>query len=173
MAANHYFQAWRTALNPQWNFTGRKRRPPPDPINALLSFGYTLLFHNVFSLLRTRGLNTHIGFLHTERAGHPALVSDIMEEFRAPIIDATVLSLILNNQITPQDFTKNEKGGCQISDKARKIFIRAIEAKMNSQLIHPHSGRKIDYRRCIDQQIHRLITTLRDPATPYRAFVVR
>ncbi|MCF6354758.1 MAG: group II intron reverse transcriptase/maturase [Candidatus Polarisedimenticolaceae bacterium] len=173
MAANHYFQAWRTTLNTQWNFTGRKRRPPPDPINALLSFGYTLLFHNVFSLLRTRGLNTHIGFLHAERAGHPALASDIMEEFRAPIIDATVLSLIFNNRITPDDFTENDQGGCQISNSARKTFIRAIEAKMNSQLIHPHSGHKIDYRRCIDQQIHRLITTLRDPATPYHAFVIR
>ncbi len=173
MAANHYFQAWRATLDPQWNFTGRKRRPPPDPINALLSFGYTLLFHNVFSLLRTRGLNTHIGFLHAERSGHPALASDIMEEFRAPIIDATVLSLVFNNRITPHDSTTNDQGGCQISNEARKTFIRAIEAKMNSQLIHPHSGHKIDYRRCIDQQIHRLIATICDPSVPYRPFVVR
>ncbi len=174
MAANHYFQAWRAILETEWDFTGRKRQPPPDPVNVLLSFGYTLLFNNVFSLLRARGLNTHVGFLHAERAGHPALASDIMEEFRAPIIDATVLSLVLNGRLSRDDFKSDAtSGGCHMSDQARKTFIHAFEKKMNSRLIHPATGRKIDYRRCVDQQVHLLAKSICDSEIPYRPFVVR
>ena len=173
-AATHYFQSWRCMLEEPWGFTGRKRRPPPDPVNALLSFGYTLLFQNVFSLLRIRGLNTHVGFLHTERSGHPALASDLMEEFRAPVVDATVLSLLFNNRIKPGEFEVNKlEGSCTLSEIARKTFIRAFEQKMNSQLIHPETDRKMDYRRCIDQQVQRLVECIRDPKITYRAFVIR
>lgn len=174
MAAHHVFNAWREVFDKNWGFEGRKRRPPPDPINAMLSFGYTLLFHNTYSLIRARGLNPNVGLLHSERAGHPALASDLMEEFRAPVVDTLVLKLLLNNNLTPDDFTTDPyKGSCQLSDLARKTFIRAFEAKMNTRVIHPGTTQKTDYRRAIDEQISRLIQTLREPSIPYRPFVVR
>ena len=70
----------------------------PNPVNSLLSFGYTLLFYNVYAMLRSRGLHPHVGIFHALRPGHPALCSDLMEEFRAPIVDATVLALIHRRQ---------------------------------------------------------------------------
>ncbi|OGT89106.1 MAG: CRISPR-associated endonuclease Cas1 [Gammaproteobacteria bacterium RIFOXYA12_FULL_61_12] len=173
MAANHYFTAWRETLGLGWGFTGRKKRPPPDPINVLLSFGYTLLFQNVFSFIRARGLNTHVGFLHREYSGHPALASDLMEEFRAPVIDSVILSLLFNEQLQPSDFQTDPGGACLMSDIARRTYIRAIEAKMSSRLINPEGGGKIDYRRCLDLQVQRLVAVIRDPAQPYRPFVVR
>ncbi|MBL3529326.1 MAG: CRISPR-associated endonuclease Cas1 [gamma proteobacterium endosymbiont of Lamellibrachia anaximandri] len=138
------------------------------------SFGYTLLFHNVHSLILARGLNPNIGLLHSERAGHPALASDLIEEFRAPIVDTLVLKLLLNRKLLHDDFrTDHLNGSCKLSDPARQLFIRAFEEKMNTRLIHPETSQKIDYRRAIDGQISRLITTLRDPAIPYRPFIVR
>ncbi|MBU0500430.1 MAG: CRISPR-associated endonuclease Cas1 [Gammaproteobacteria bacterium] len=173
MAANHYFGAWREALGERWGFSGRKKRPPPDPINVLLSFGYTLLFQNFFSFIRARGLNTHVGFLHREHSGHPALASDLMEEFRAPLVDAVVLALLFNEQLQPGDFETEPGGACLMSDSARRAFIRAIETKMSSRLIHPEGSGKIDYRRCLDLQVQRLAAVIRNPSLPYRPFVVR
>ena len=76
-AARIYFQAIAASLDPKWCFNGRNKQPPTDPVNALLSYGYTLLFYNIYSLLRTRGLNPHVGHLHPMRMGHPALVSPL------------------------------------------------------------------------------------------------
>jgi len=83
-AAARYFSVWPKLLGPEWGFTARRRQPPPDPVNSLLSFGYTLLFYNVYAMLRARGLHPHVGIYHALRAGHPALCSDLMEEFRPP-----------------------------------------------------------------------------------------
>ena len=99
-AANSYFQALAVSIDPNWGFTRRVRQPPTDGINALLSYGYTLLFYNIYSLLRSRGLNPHVGFLHALRQGHPALASDIMEEFRALVVDAVVWNLAINQRRT-------------------------------------------------------------------------
>jgi len=93
-AAAQYCAVWPALAGAEWQFAGRKRRPPPDPVNSLLSFGYTLLFYNTYSLVPAQGLHPHVGFFHALRQGHPALVSDLMEEFRAPVVDATVLALL-------------------------------------------------------------------------------
>ncbi len=103
-----YFEALRTLLPAAWGFKKRVRQPPTDPFNALLSYGYTLLFYNIYALVRARGLSPHAGFLHPLRAGHPALVSDLIEEFRALVVDALVLSLVLNGRLALEDFTYAE-----------------------------------------------------------------
>ncbi len=95
-AAAAYFDAVRGLLDPGWGFARRQRQPPPDPVNAVLSYVYTLLFYNVYAMARSAGLNPSVGFFHPLREGHPALVSDLMEEFRAVIADAVVWPLFIS-----------------------------------------------------------------------------
>ncbi|MCB1809947.1 MAG: CRISPR-associated endonuclease Cas1, partial [Candidatus Competibacteraceae bacterium] len=170
-----YFQGLRSLLTPDWGFDKRVRQPPTDPVNSLLSYGYTLLFYNVYSLARARGINAHVGFLHPLRAGHPALISDLMEEFRALVVDALVLNLILNKRLTPTDFLMPEKPGapCLLSDSARKQFIHAFEQKMNATVTHPLTGLQLDYRRCIDQQVQLMAAVIRGRRERYQAMVLR
>lgn len=173
-AANVYFQAMASAIDPEWQFTKRVKRPPADPVNAMLSFGYTLLFYNVFSLLRLHGLNPHVGFLHPIRMGHPALVSDMVEEFRSIIVDSVVLNLVLNRRISPTDFTtKSDSRACLLKDSARRQFIHALEKKMNARVTHPNSGLKLDYRRCIAHQTRHLAAVIRGVEPSYRGIVLK
>lgn len=171
-AARAYFQVWRGLLAPQWRFERRQRRPPPDPVNALLSYGYTLLFANVLSMLRARGFNPEAGFLHPGGRGHPGLVSDLMEEFRAVVIDALVIRLLLNGHFVSDDFSETGTG-VRLSELARRRFIRAFEQKMNTPVTHPAARQRLDYRRCIDEQARRLAAHLRGEAASYTGFSAR
>jgi CRISPR-associated protein Cas1 len=175
IAAKAYFDAWRSVLDPQWGFGKRVRQPPTDPINAALSFGYTLLFYNVYSFIRARGLNVHVGFLHPLRAGHPALASDLMEEFRPLVVDALVFNLVLNGRLKPDDFTAPAAEGeaCLLREAASKQFIHAFEGKIDSPVTHTPTGRHVDYRRCIDLQIQALCAVLRGSAKEYEPMVLR
>ncbi|WP_448872438.1 group II intron reverse transcriptase/maturase [Desulfobulbus propionicus] len=174
-SARIFFTAVADTLDPAWGFHGRQRRPPPDPVNALFSYGYTILFHNTCSLLLARGLNPHVGYLHAVRRGHPALVSDIMEEFRPIIVDAVVLKLVLNQRITPEGFIPGPSAspGCLMNRETQKIFIRHMEAKFNASLTHPVSGQRLDYRCCIEQQAHELIDVIQGKRAQYRPMVLR
>lgn len=173
-SARVYFAAMSELLGETWAFKGRKRQPPPDPVNALLSFGYTLLFYNVFSLMKVRGLNPHVGFLHPIRQGHPALVSDLMEEFRPIVVDTVVLSLLINQQLHPEQFTISaEQGSCYLNNEARKTFVKAFEKKMNAPLTHPISGLHLDYRRCIETQIKSMASVIRGQSDEYQPVILR
>jgi len=174
-AARVYFGAMQQALTPDWGFTGRNRQPPRDPVNAMLSYGYTLLFYNVYSFIRARGLNPHVGYLHPLRAGHPALASDMVEEFRAMVVDAVVWNLTLNRRLGPDDFIRPPEGGrgCLLRELARARFIREMEKKFNAPITHPVSGLKLDYRRCMEHQINLLAGVIRDTQPAYRAMVLR
>lgn len=174
-AARLYFQAFAALLEPHWQFHKRTKKPPLDPVNAMLSYGYTLLFYNVYTLLRTRGLNPHVGALHPLRQGHPALASDMMEEFRALIVDSVVFNIALNNKLKPDDFTLPEHSGdaCLLSNEARKYFITQLENKFNARLQHPVSGFNLDYRRCIEHQINHLVAVVRQSTATYQPLVLR
>lgn len=174
-AARIYFQAFAAVFDPHWRFYKRNKKPPLDPINAMLSYGYTLLFYNVYTLLRTRGLNPHVGALHPLRQGHPALASDMMEEFRAIIIDSVVFNIAINNKLKPDDFTWPIQTGeaCLLSQEARKFFIAQLENKFNTKLQHPVSGFQLDYRRCIEYQINQLVAVVRQTATEYQPMILR
>ena len=173
-AARTYFDALARTLDPGWGFSGRAKHPPPDPVNVLLSFGYTILFFNVYSLLKARGLNPHVGFLHPVRRGHPGLASDLMEEFRAIVVDAVVLNLVFNNRVRETDFERTAQGTCRIRGPARQALIRAMEAKLNSRLTHPVAGLNMDYRRCVEYQVNHLAALLSGKKRePYRPVVLR
>lgn len=174
-SAKRYFDALARLLPPEWQFQGRTRQPPAEPVNALLSYGYALLYHNVHALLRARGLNPHVGFLHPPRTGHPALVSDLIEEFRAITVDALVLNLISRRRVTPEDFERGgaDEPGCRIGEAARKLFIHAFEARMRETISHPASVQPLDYRRCIDAQVRRLAAVIRGTEAEYVAMTPR
>lgn len=108
-AAAIYFQALGTAItHPELEFAGRNRRPPRDPINACLSFGYALLANKVESAVRGAGLDPYVGVFHSATRGKPAMVLDLMEEFRAPVVDRLVLRLVNRRQLSPRDFEEPE-----------------------------------------------------------------
>jgi CRISP-associated protein Cas1 len=174
-AAAKFFPALASLLKDPMGFTHRRRQPPTDPINSMLSFGYTLLFYNIFSLIKSHGLHPYVGFFHEIRSGHPALVSDIIEEFRAPIVESLVLYLVNSKVLGPDDFALPKEEGlpCLLSDGARKLFIHHFEEKMNSPMTHPHTGFKVDYRRCINLQVMEVARCIRGEAPEYRPMEVR
>ena len=158
-----------------FRFDGRNRRPPRDPVNAMLSFGYTLLFSNLYAMVRRHRLSPYAGFLHAERAGHPALVSDLIEEFRF-LIDRMVLALCKRRTLTPEAFeyaAPRVEGGaraCLLTEEARKTFIRAFEQTMHRQVTHPGTGFTVTYRRCLDLQVRALVRHLagEEPYAPFK-----
>jgi CRISPR-associated protein Cas1 len=139
----------------------------------LLSFGYTLLFYNLYGLIVGRGLHPYVGHLHLLRDRHPALASDLIEEFRAPVVDSLVLSLVNNKTLTPADFTRFSDGPCLLKDAARKTFIRAFEQKMTTQITHPRSGLVVDYRRCLDLQVCQMADWIRGEVSAYQPMRMR
>ena len=110
MAARTYFGAFAKMILGVFAFTGRKKRPPPDPVNAMLSFSYTILFNEISSSARRVGFDPYLGFFHSADYGRASLAADIVEEFRAPVADRLVLSLVNNRVFDQQDFHENPRG---------------------------------------------------------------
>jgi len=138
----------------------RVRRPPTDPVNSLLSFGYTLLHNNIFSLVRMKGMNPYIGFLHAEDKGNPALINDLVEEFRT-IIDSMTLYTLNKGVLRNKDFYyRKEKAGCFLSDEARKKFLELFEQRMWEESLDPQSGKSLNIRRHIESQVVKISEVL-------------
>jgi len=168
-----YFGAWRVWLAPEWKFGARVQQAGGDPINALLDFGYTLLYQSMAGLIQARGLNPWIGHLHAQSAGHLALASDLMEEFRALVVDTVVLNACLNRRFTPADFVARN-GGCVLRTEAARAFVREIETRLNTERQHPRSEDLLDLRRIADAQVRSLCGCYRQgSAQPYTACVFR
>jgi CRISPR-associated protein Cas1 len=142
-AANVYFGAFDAlirAQNDDFRFDGRSRRPPLDPVNALLSFVYALLVHDVRSALETVGLDPAVGFLHRDRPGRPSLALDLMEEFRPFFADRLVLSLINRRQVSVKGFRRIENGACLMTDELRRDVLVAYQERKREELRHPYVG---------------------------------
>ncbi len=119
-------------------FSERNRRPPLDEVNAMLSFVYTLLAHDVRSALETVGLDPAVGFLHRDRPGRPGLALDIMEEFRPVIADRLVLSLINRRQVGKKGFTKAANGAVTMDDDTRKTVLTEYQSRKQDEIHHPY-----------------------------------
>ena len=171
-AATLYFQALGKLFNGVFSFEKRTKRPPTDPVNSLLSLGYTLLSQNVFSFVQSIGLHTHFGNLHVPRDNHPALVSDLMEEFRALVVDSLVVYIINSKILTPDDFTPpDERGGVYLFPDALKKFLKHWEERLQTEVTHPHTGYKVNYRRCIELQVREYIACLMGEVEVYRPMI--
>ncbi|MCL1474274.1 CRISPR-associated endonuclease Cas1 [Argonema antarcticum] len=171
-AATLYFQALGSLFTGTFAFEKRTKRPPTDPINSLMSLGYTLLSQNVCSFIELIGLHTHFGNLHVPRDNHPALVSDLMEEFRAQLVDSLVSYLVNSKIFTSEDFTlPDERGGVFLQPHALKKFLKHWEEKLQSELTHPHTGYKVSFRRCLELQVREYVACLMGEVDTYRPMI--
>ncbi len=130
-AGNLYFRALGKMSKNGYNFLKRTRQPPEDPFNSMLSFGYTLLMYELYTAIVNRGLHPYMGFLHRPRSGHPALASDLMEEWRPVIVDSLVLKIIHGNEIKVSDFNPPDaERGVYLTKDGSRLFIKKYMEKM-------------------------------------------
>lgn len=126
-------------------FHERNRRPPLDNVNAMLSFAYSLLSHDCASALESVGLDAYAGFLHRDRPGRISLALDLMEELRPCFADRFVLTLINNRVMTPADFSKSGNGAVNLTDSARKVFLKSWQERKQEAILHPYLEEKIPW----------------------------
>ena len=173
-AAHSYFKAFDELIlrnKDTFNFIGRKRRPPTDPVNALLSFAYTLLASECRHALESVGLDSYIGFMHTDRPGRASLALDLIEELRPHFADRFVLSLINRNEITPSDFETQGSGSILMTDKARKKFLAAWQRRKKETITHPFLSEKLEWGIVPHVQALLLSRTLRGDLDLYPPFL--
>jgi CRISPR-associated protein Cas1 len=127
-----HFRLLRQVLQGDWKFERRLHHPSPDPVNAMLSLGYTLLYSRMSGLLQMHGLDPFLGFFHEPKRGHAALASDMIEEWRCPVVDNLLLQLINHKQMTPADFQKSGRE-CKMKRPALTKFVFAFEQRLQEQ----------------------------------------
>jgi CRISPR-associated protein Cas1 len=155
-----------------FEFTSRNRRPPRDPVNALLSFAYAMLAKDCFAAVSTVGFDPYKGFFHSNRHGKPSLALDLMEEFRPVIADSVVLTLINNEMLTLDDFLVWREA-CQLTDTGRRRFFQAYEQRKATVVTHPVYGYKMSYSRMLEVQARMLAAYVRGSVPAYTGFTVR
>ncbi len=155
-----------------FDFRGRNRRPPRDPVNALLSFAYALLAKDCFAALCTVGFDPYLGFFHAGRHGRPSLALDLMEEFRAVIADSVVLTLVNTRAVGADDFL-TWREACQLTERGRKAFFQAYETRKSTAVTHPVYGYKMTYSRMVEVQARMLAAYVRGDVPAYQGFTVR
>lgn len=152
-------------------FQGRNKRPPQDPVNALLSFVYTLLTNTITSALETVGLDPYVGYLHTDRPGRASLSLDLIEEFRAVLADRFVLSLINRKMITGKEFKKQENGAVRMDDEARKRVLVEWQNRKKEVITHPYLQEKVEWGMVPYVQAMLLARYLRGDLDGYPVFL--
>jgi CRISP-associated protein Cas1 len=155
-----------------FNFSHRNRRPPTDPVNAMLSLAYSLLAKDCLLAVLAVGFDPYLGFYHQPRFGRPALGLDLMEEFRPLIAESTVLSCINNRIITDKDFVKAGQA-VNLTAPGRKRFFQTYEQRMSSLLTHPLFDYKVSYRRALELQARLLAKTLTAEIAEYTPLMTR
>jgi CRISPR-associated protein Cas1 len=173
-AARAYFGIFDDMILSQkesFRFNERSRRPPLDEVNAMLSFIYSLLTHDVASALEGVGLDPSVGYLHRDRPGRPSLALDLMEEFRPWLADRLVLSLINRKQVNPAGFSREENGSVTMSDETRKTVIAAWHERKQDELTHPFIGEKMPIGLVPHIQARLLARHIRGDLAEYPPFV--
>lgn len=194
-----YFEGFARGLLVPWvAFERRVRRPPTDPVNALLSFGYGLLFNVVFGAVNAAGLDPYLGFLHAVDYGRPSLVLDLMEEWRPVIVDSLVLSVLNLRAIDSRDFQtvtleesmreglaeagpeREEEGSAghegaplRLTQAGLRKFITQFERRMAQKVHHPVAGRQLSWRECIREQVQQFARYVRGQVAGYRPMAWR
>jgi len=175
-AAQLYFKAFasmlKTEAGGQFDFNGRNRRPPKDPVNALLSLAYSILCKEITGLLHMVGLDPFLGFFHAPRYGRPALALDLMEEFRPLIADSVVISLINRREITENDFVLTGHG-VNLKSSGHRQFWPAWYRRMNQEVTHPQFKYRMSYRRMLEVQCRQLWRYMRGETKTYTGFTTR
>lgn len=175
VASGVYYGALRHLFLYDMGFKGRKKRPPPDPVNSILSFGYTLLTYSMQAAVQTVGLDPSIGFLHPPERSRPSLVLDLIEEFRPVIVDSMAVALVNRRQITEEDFFTDPEvpGAVLLNREGMRKVIEAFEERMGREVLHPVLSRRMSYRRALEAQVRLLVQRIRGLSQRYSPFTIR
>lgn len=182
-AARLYFEEFAGMIKPgdelespasgfSFDFEGRNRRPPRDPVNALLSLAYSMLAKDLTIACYAVGFDPYMGFYHQLRHGRPALALDLMEPFRPLIADSAVLSAVNTKMVTERDFVR-AGASVALTPAGRKGFFRAYELRMDSLVTHPLFEYRVSYRRLLEIQVRLLARLIEGEIGTYPAFVTR
>ena len=169
--AAQYFSVLGLAFSDNIKFETRRRRPPPDPANALLSLGYVLLTNLIASILEARGFDPYLGVLHTSRSGRPSLALDMIEEFRHPLVDRFVLRLCNRRQFKPENFKTDAKtSGVRLKRDSLKQFFREWEEMINVRMAGLDDDLSVE--EAVRRQVDRLAAHIRG-REPYQALLIK
>lgn len=177
-AAARYFRLFSTMFGeaardfPEFSFEKRTRRPPADPVNALLSFAYTLLTRTWLTVLSAVGFDPYLGFYHRPRFGRPALALDLMESFRPILADSTVIQAINNGEVKSDSFIATGPA-VNLKPHARRAFIAAYERRLEQEVTHPLFGYRVSMRRLLEVQARLLARYLEGEIDDYPHYLVR
>lgn len=170
-----YFYIFRKSLRwKEGGFSQRNKRPPKDPINALLSLGYTLLCHAAVTALEIVQLQPYAGFFHQDRSDRPSLALDLMEEFRPLMVDCLVSSLTNKHMLTMRDFVFSGDGRVRLSRRGLRVFYTSFSRRINAAVTHPAAGRALSYQKCLEVQAYALSQAVRSgDGAGYQSLLVR
>ena len=166
--ATLYFSVFPRLLKNNLGFKKRIKHPPPDPVNILLSFGYTLLFNSLYALVEAAGLDTYAGFFHQSSYGHPALVSDLMEPYRAPVVDRLVIRLLNREEITADDFQREEKR-LKLGEPAIRKFLNAYQKRLFDRYMLRE--KKETVWNLFSKDVAKLVQLIREKRDDYQPFI--
>lgn len=175
-AAKYYFAGLAKCIEPEFHFSGRTRRPPMDEFNSMISLGYSILMNEVYSKIEMKGLNPYFGFIHRDAEKHPTLASDLMEEWRAVIVDATAMSMINGHEIRKDDFVFHyEEPGCYLTKSGLKLYLNKLEKKFQTEVRYlSYTEYAVSFRRAIFLQIEQLTKAIEtEDASLYEPIVIR
>ncbi len=175
-AAREYFEGVSKLIAPGFRFKGRTRRPPLDEFNSMLSLGYSVLMNEIYGKIESKGLNPYFGFIHRDREKHPTLASDLMEEWRAVIVDTLVIGMINGSEIHKDDFYYDlERPGCFITKGGIKLFLPKIEKKLQTEMRYlGYLDYQVSFRTAMVYQMDKLIEAMSErDATLYIPIEIR
>jgi len=171
--ARAYFEIFRQAIPEGWGFERRARRPPPDPANALLSLGYSLLTQNMIAAAEVVGLDPYDGFFHADKHGRPALALDLEEEFRSIIVDSVVLTIINKGLLTLEDFCPGPRGSVRLKRQALKTFFEQYGKRIHTRVVHPRLDHRLTYQQCFEVQARLLAKVVEGDKEAYIPFLTK
>lgn len=168
-----YFRGFRLLFDPAWGFDDRNRRPPRDPVNVLLSFGYTLLTQLANAAVQTVGLDPFAGYLHEVAYNRPALALDLLEEFR-PVVDGIVLWCCNSRQLTLEDFTPGSVDRpVVLGEMGQRRFLQAFEQRLDQKYTHPFRGMQFPLRQCLVEQARQIASCIQNNNPNYQGMGFR
>jgi CRISPR-associated endonuclease Cas1 len=179
LAARAYFGAFSRLFRErgswageQFEANGRTRRPPRDPVNAVLSYLYSQLVRECATAALQCGFDPYVGVLHEPHHGRPSLALDLMEEFRPLVADSVCLTLFNQGELTPSEFFTRARG-TMLTPKGRRVVLAGLERRLEQFIMHPVFGYQVSYRRLFDLQARMLRAVLLGDVPSYRAFTTR
>lgn len=174
--AKAYFDGLSQTIDKNFAFKGRNKRPPRDEFNSMISLGYSVIMNEVYGKIEAKGLNPYFGFMHKDKEKHPTLASDMMEEWRAVIVDSTVMSMINGHEISKEDFLKDvDEPGCFLTRNGIKKYLSKLEKKLQTEVRYlDYVDYPVSFRRGISLQLECLIRAIEnEDAGMYKPIEIR